>query len=262
MSLCLLLLAGKTEAQPAPTNNQKTVRTETCWTYPIINGVAAKKPYCSARIQYKRDGSKSKMTLYDATGQVTKEYLYAYSAGQCETYQILADGSKRITNTERYDSRGNVTEHVRYTAVGSVEDKKVTQYDRAGKKTREEYFVANEEVLERVYAIQYDYTHNAIRESYINYRDQESQLGATVLDENQLPREYNQYASSGEPIRSIRYDRNVQGRLTSVEFLTPDKAVSMREDYEYNGSNMHCLVYQMGGKELVEHVMYQYDYYQ
>ncbi len=255
-------LLGQTVAQPAPTSHSKTVRTETCWTYPIVQGIAAKDAYCSARTQYNRDGRKSKMSLYDETGQITKEYLYAYMPSQCETYQLLKDGSKLITNTEKYDSEGQVIEHTRYTTDGSIQDRTTIAYDQKGRKVKEEYHTTKGEDLQRVYAISYAHYSSSIRESYTNYTDQMRHIGATELDENQLPKLYSQYASSGEPLRSIRYERNSQGRLTSIQFLKSDASMQAREDYEYNGSNIHCLVYQKEGKELVEHVMYQYDYYQ
>lgn len=248
--------------QPPPMYNDKTVRTETCWIYPIINGSVAKDAYCSARIQYNRDGRKSKMTLYNEHGQTTKEYLYAYTFGQCETYQLLSDGSKLIVAKEVYNEDNKIISHIRYRTDGSVEDKKVIGYNQGGKKIKEEYFVAKDSGLQQIYMINYAHHASSIRESYTNYRDQTHHAGATQLDDNQLPTIYKQYASSGELIRIIRYDRTPQGKLISVKFLESDESIQAREDYEYNGSNMHCLVYAKDGKELVEHVMYQYDYYQ
>ena len=96
------LWANNAWTQPPPMHHDKTVRTETCWIYPIVNGIAAKEAYRSASIQYNRQGRKSKMTLYNEHGQTTKEYLYAYLPGQCETYQLLSDGSKLITAKKEY----------------------------------------------------------------------------------------------------------------------------------------------------------------
>ncbi|MGH1334875.1 MAG: hypothetical protein ACRBFS_02030 [Aureispira sp.] len=257
-----VLLTSNAWTQPPPMHNEKTVRTETCWIYPIINGIAAKQAYRSASIHYNRQGRKSKMTLYNKRGQTTKEYLYAYLPGQCETYQLLSDGSKFITAKEEYGQENKVTSHIRYKTDGGIDDKKLIEYNQAGKKIKEEYFVSNGNDLEQVYVINYAHYNTGIRESYTNYTDQTRHAGATQLDDNQLPTTYSQYASSGELIRKIHYDRTPQGRLTSIKFLEPDESIQVREDYEYNGSNMHCLVYDKDGKQLVEHVMYQYDYYQ
>lgn len=260
--LLSLLMLSNAWTQPPPMHNDKTVRTETCWIYPIMNGIAAKKAYRSAIIQYNRQGRKSKMTLYSESGQITKEYLYAYQPGQCETYQLLTDGSKLITAKEEYGQHNQVVSHIRYKTDGSIEDKKLFSYNTAGKKIKEEYFVSKDNALAQVYAINYAHYNRGIRESYTNYMDKTNHSGAFQLDDYQRPMIYDQYASSGEPLRSIHYERTPQGRLTSVKFLESDGSVQAREDYEYNGSNMHCLVYDRDGKELVEHVMYQYDYYQ
>lgn len=260
--LLSLLLVSNAWSQPPPMHNEKTVRTETCWIYPIIDGIAAKDAYCSARIQYNRSGRKSKMTLYNERGQRTKEYLYAYVPGQCETYQLLSDGSKLIIAKEEFGQEDQVISHIRYKTDGEIEDKKLMEYSQEGKKIKEEYFVAKGNELQPVYTITYAYYTSGIRESYTNYTYQTRHAGATQLDDNQLPMVYSQYASSGELMRTIRYDRTPQGKLTSVKFIEADESVQTREDYEYNGSNMHCLVYDKDGKDLVEHVMYQYDYYQ
>lgn len=261
-SLLSLLLVSNAWTQPPPMHNDKTVRTETCWIYPIINGIAAQKAYRSATIQYNRQGHKSKMIFYDESGQKTKEYLYNYLPGECETYQVLADGSKLITAKEEYGQENQVLSHTRYKTDGSIEDKKLFAYDQEGRKVKEQYYVSKENDLAQVYAITYAHSNNGIRETYTNYMDQTNHVGAFQLDDYQRPVIYYQYASSGERLRSIHYERTPQGRLTSVKFLESDGSVQAREDYEYNGSSMHCLVYDRDGKELVEHVMYQYDYYQ
>lgn len=261
-SILSILFATNAWTQPPPMHNDKAVRTETCWIYPIVEGVAAPKAYRSAVINYNRKGRKSKMRLYNEQGQMTKEYLYDYSPGQCETYQLLSDDSKMILAKEEYGAEDQVISYIRYKTDGSIEDKKLIKYNQNGKKVREEYFVAKEDGLERIYAISYAHYTTGIRESYTNYSDQTNHSGATLLDDNQLPTVYSLYASSGELIRSIHYEHNPQGRLLSVKFLESDESVRVREDYEYNGANMHCLVYNKDGQELVEHVMYQYDYYQ
>jgi hypothetical protein len=77
-----------------------------------------------------------------------------------------------------------------------------------------------------------------------------------------LTKSYEEYELSGPLIRSIKYERDEEGRILVKSIFAADKTLELKEVYEYTENERHYSVYINDGTELIEHVICKYNYYQ
>ncbi len=238
----------------------EVLKTETCWAYTVENNVPATSGSVLRKTEYDDQGKKTKTTTYKEDGSIAYEYFFEYTLNGRETYWKLSDGTKVKSETEIYNDDGYLLERIQYSTDGKLKDKLKIAYEK-GQKSREIYFNALNEII---FAIDYTYNkaQNSIRESYTDYIDDENTIGAIDLDANALPKAYTEYKTSGPLVRSIIYERDEDGRILTKETYNPDNELQLKEVYEYTENATLYSVYINKGKQLAEHVVYKYDYYQ
>ncbi|MFT5647616.1 MAG: hypothetical protein ACI976_002308 [Aureispira sp.] len=238
----------------------EVLKMETCWSYNIENNVPATSGSVSRQIEYNDQGKKTKETSYKKNGVIAYEYFFQYSLNTRETYWKLLDRTKVKSETEIYNQGGQLLERIRYGTDGKIRDKITVVYEN-GEKKEETYFNKLNEIT---YRINYSYNkeQQTIRESYTSYKGEAKTNGAIDLDSNGLTKSYEEYELSGPLIRSIKYERDEEGRILVKSIFAADKTLELKEVYEYTENERHYSVYINGGTELIEHVIYKYNYYQ
>lgn len=241
-------------------SDTEIIKTETCWSYTIENNVPATSGVVSKKTEYDDQGKQTKITTYKEDGSIAYEYYFDYTADTRETYWKLSDGTRVKSETERYDENGKLLERVRYDTDGQLKDKLKIAYEK-DQKNKEVYFNKLNEII---FAIDYSYNkeQRTIRELYTDYIDDENTIGAIDLDANALPKAYTEYKTTGPLVRSIVYERDEAGRVLVKETYAADNTLQLKEVFEYTKNGKHYSVYINDGTELVEHVVYKYDYYQ
>lgn len=236
------------------------LKTETCWSYAIENNVPTTTGSVSKQVEYDDQGKKTKIITYKEDGAIAYEYFFDYTANARETYWKLSDGTKVKSETEVYNDDGQLLERIRYNTDGKLQDKIKVSYKNA-QKTKEVYFNKSNEII---FAIDYSYNkeQKTIRELYTDYIDDQNTIGAIDLDANALPKAYTEYKTSGPLVRSIVYQRDEDGRVLTKETYAADNTLQLKEVYEYTENAKHYSVYINEGTELVEHLVYKYNYYQ
>lgn len=245
------------ENNPSPT---QTVRIETCWNYPIENNAPSKEGYISIQTQYNADGKKSQMTTYKTDGTIAYEYFFEYQDQMRECYWKMLDGTKIKSEIEHYNDNGQILTRIRYATDGSILDKQTFEYEKR-QKTKETYYNDKEEAI---YGIAYSYNSekNTIREVYTNYINDEQTIGAIELGMNALPSSYVEYRMSGPVVRKVIYERDQMGKVLLKRTYASDNELDTKEICKYSSNTTQCSVYIEEGKQLVEHIVYTYDYYQ
>lgn len=241
-------------------SDTEIIKTETCWSYTIENNVPATSGFITRKIEYDDQGKQTKITTYNENGSIAYEYYFDYTANMRETYWKLSDGTRVNSETELYDDDGKLLERARYDTDGKLKDKLKIAYEK-DQKSKEVYFNKLDEII---FAIDYSYNkeQKTIRELYRDYVDDENTIGAIDLDANALPKAYTEYKTSGPLVRSILYQRDESGRVLVKEIYAADNTLQLKEVFEYTKNAKHYSVYVNNGAELVEHVIYKYDYYQ
>lgn len=238
----------------------EVLKTETCWSYEIENNVLATSGSISRQIEYNDQGKKTKEISYKKNGAIAYEYFFQYRPNSREIYWKLLDGTKVKSETEVYNEDGQLLERIRYDTDGKIRDKIKVVYEN-GKKNEETYFNKSNEITYRINYF-YNKEQQTIRESYTNYKGEAKTNGAIDLDSNGLTKSYEEYELSGPLIRSIKYERDAEGRILVKSIFAADKSLELKEVYEYTENERHYSVYINGGTELIEHVIYKYNYYQ
>lgn len=262
----LLVTLNHIQAQPLSLAEHKTLRTESLWTYAIQEGTVVGEPYLSDRRQYDQEGRILKATTYGADGAIIQEYHYRYGDSQRERYMKLPNGKEFVDQVEFYNATEQLTARINYNADGEVENKLVQEYNSAGKKIKERFLENKDQVLQLVYAMQYDYYYlesgTSMRARYNHHAQGIRHEVAAILGENDRIKLYQVYAAEGNLLKTIQFKHGDQGHLLSKEVLRGDDTLITACEYEYEESKMYTSIYESTTRELVERVLHQYEYYQ
>lgn len=223
--------------------------------------------YVESQSQYDRQGRLLKTTTYKANGKDIKHvYHYRYTDSRRERYRKLLDGTELVDQVEGYDFEQRLTSRINYNHEGMVENKLTIDYNGDGEKLREAYYENDGAQLQLVYAkkYQYYYLENGIliRANYDHAIDGIHRQLAVTLGENKRIEECKIYDREGPLVRTIKFEHSPQGRLLSKQELNGDDTLYLALEYEYEEAKMYTSTYSSSSRELVERVMYQYEYYQ
>lgn len=262
----LLVTLNHSQAQPPPLDEHRTLRTESLWTYAIQEGTVVGAPHLSDRRQYDREGRILKSTTYGTDGSVSHEYHYRYGNSQRERYMKLPNGKEFVDQVEFYNAAEQLTARINYNANGDVENKLIQEYNSAGKKIKERFLENKDQVLQLVYAMQYDYYYlesgTSMRARYNHHAQGIRHEVAATLGKNDRMKLYQVYAAEGNLLKTIHFKHGDQGRLLSKQVLRGDDTLITACEYEYEESKMYTSIYESATRELVERVLHQYEYYQ
>ncbi|MCP4443015.1 MAG: hypothetical protein GY810_29265 [Aureispira sp.] len=262
---CLLLSSSAIWGQKKPKRKKSKdpiVKVETRWDYKIVDQTPAEQGNKSTEIHYNEEGKKDKWLAYTLNGQLKYQYGYTHSEGEIKRFWKTADGQLITDYTEEHDEFGNVTKLIRYKPTGDQLDIIMYEYDMQGRKSDELYY---DDQNQKVYEIIYRYNdfQHTMTETHVDHLNNEEYLSAIELNEANLPVTLTRYNKSGPLVNKTTFKRDEQGRLIEKMTYKNGKTLDIKETYEYSesGDKKTCSIYVSGGKELVEYVVYTYEYY-
>lgn len=261
------LLLQTTDVLGQKKANRKKAKTpvlkvETRWNYQIINQTPTEQGKKSAEVYYNTEGKKDKWLAYSPNGELKYQYGYTYTEDKIKRFWKTDDGQLITDYLEEHDEFGNITKLIRYKPTGEQLDIIMYEYDMQSRKTDELYY---DDQNQKVYEIIYRYNdfQHTMTETHIDHLNNEEYLSAIELNEQNQPISLTRYSKSGPLMNKTIFTRDDQGRLIEKLVYKNGKTLDVKETYEYSdtGDKKTCSVYVSGGKELVEHVVYTYEYY-
>ena len=265
--MCLLVLAmgvtvGKT--QPPPLEDDKTLRTESVWMYPIEAGKSTAEPYLSAKYFYDREGRLLRSTAYGTDAAIHHEYYYRYRNNRRERYFKLKDGDEFVDQVETYNAEEQLLSRINYNHQGQIENKLTVEYDAQGQKVKEHYLEHQEGTMKSIYTKQYYYNtkNKAVVGGRYDHHIQNIHHKLALSMQGERVEAYRVYSDKGPLLQTTKFVYSPQGRLLSKALFAQDDELSMAWEYRYEGGKMYASVYESDSRELVQHVLHQYEYYQ
>ena len=188
---------------------------------------------------------------------------YDKRGNRTEHVHYTAEGTISNTIVFTYDTQGNETEAIRYDTNGVTESRTVSTYDAEGRRTESRSYTTNDTLTHRTVFSYGTQGHETAAHNYAPEGALVSSTTSTYDIEGNLA-ETSWYYADSKPGSRVVYRRDAKGLLlSSISFdYAPDGTLQSRTDatYDGRGNPTEAIWYSEGGRfKRRETSTYRYD---